>query len=422
MSKNNLINLYCFDQEIGRLSYDENRSASFFQYNPAFLELGLFTNLFPLIIKRIRQTQVFDKYNNGTFRGLPPMIADSLPDLFGNIIFKAWIESTNRQFEKVSVLEQLAYVGKRGMGALEYLPSKELGATDSIDISEITEVVRQVLNNKTGTNASSLDHASLLNIFKIGTSAGGMRPKILISEHVSTGEIIPGDLVTSADYNHYLIKLDLEQSTYSREMIEYSYYLAATMAGIVMMPSKMIEGRHFATVRFDRQQGKKRHALTATGIAGLDYNDPKVSNYEQLFDLALFLKVPHRDMEQLFRRMVFNLVFANHDDHLKNHAFIYDEEEDSWQLAPAYDLTYSLNPEINFKTRSRALSVNGKRIAITIDDLLIIADNYTIKNPKKIISEVNDVKDSWVGIAKELAIPEHIINTMIKNFWEVPFQ
>jgi serine/threonine-protein kinase HipA len=417
MSKNNLITIVCFGQEIGRLGFDPDRSISFFQYNPDFLAQEKYERLFPLVFRRIRQTQVFDKYNNETFRGLPPMIADSLPDLFGNIIFKTWIESNNRDMKEISVLEQLAYVGKRGIGALEYHPATSIAVGDTININEIVAVLSQVMDQKQHVDATHLDHASLLNIFKIGTSAGGVRPKILIAEHKVTGRIIPGDMVHSEDYYHYLIKLGLdEEHRYSRELVEYVYYLTATHAGIQMMPSKMIDERHFATLRFDRQNGRKKHVLTASGLTGWDFKDPKVSSYEQLFDLALFLKCPHKDVEQLFRRMVFNLVFANHDDHLKNHSFIYDETQDSWGLAPAYDLTYSLNPELNIKTASRALSLNGKRTGIVMTDLAAIAERYTIKHFKRTLVEIREAVDFWIKTAKEQHVPSRIIEAILKNF------
>lgn len=417
MAKDKLISLHCFGQEIGLFGFDGNRGASSFQYNEDYLASGKYERLFPLIFKRIKQTQVFDRYNNDTFRGLPPMIADSLPDLFGNLIFKAWMESSNRNMSDVSVLEQLAYVGIRGMGAVEYQPSKSVSSDDTINISEITEIVRQVLDQKKQVDAKQLDHASLLNIFKIGTSAGGMRPKILISQHKEDGTVIPGDLVFDDCYDHYLVKLGLdEEASYSKQLIEYSYYMAATHTGITMMPSRMIDDRHFATLRFDRQEGKKKHVLTATGIAGLDYTDPKVSKYENLYDLLLHLKCPHRDIEQLYRRMVFNLVFANHDDHLKNQSLIYEENSDSWGLAPAYDLTYSLNPELNIKTRSRALSVNGKRADIGVWDLKTIAEKYTIKGYKSIVAEMMDAIPYWEQHARDLGISKQTIAAIKKNF------
>lgn len=173
MAKNDIIRVCLFGSEIGRLGYDVDKRASFFQYSPKFLDANVFSRVFPYIFKRIKPVQVFTKYQGETFRGLPPMIADSLPDMFGNIIFKEWLESTNRDFQKITPLEQLTYVGNRGMGALEYKPIEEIPDSTTIDIAEIVEVLREVLELKKGTSGRTLDETSLLNIFKIGTSAGG---------------------------------------------------------------------------------------------------------------------------------------------------------------------------------------------------------------------------------------------------------
>jgi serine/threonine-protein kinase HipA len=345
------------------------------------------------------------------------MIVDSLPDVFGNIIFKKWMESGSKEFNQISVIEQLAYVADRGMGALEYRPSKELPQSSSIDLTEIITVLKEVLQAKDEQHESTLNHDSLLNIFKIGSSAGGARPKILISEHKTTGEIIPGDLNHSSEYNHYLIKLHLDDELdYSREVIEYCYYLTAKHLGITMMPSKLIEQKHFATLRFDRQNDQKKHVLTATGLTGWDFQSPKDSSYENLFELALFLKVPYRDIEELFKRMVFNVVFFNTDDHLKNHSFIYDEDQDKWNISPAYDITYSLNPLMNYTRTSRALSINGKRVDITLEDVLTIAETFTIKNPKKVIKEIQDAIAYWIEQAHELNLPTQIVQSIQRDF------
>lgn len=419
MAKNNIIDVVCFGKEIGKLGFDENENKSFFQYHPDFLKENHYPNLFPDtgVIKRTPQMQVFSKYNNETFRGLPPVIADSLPDIFGNIIFKAWLESSQKNFKQISVIEQLAYVANRGMGALEYKPSKHIPSNTSIDIHEITEVLKKVLSNKTATYSEGLDSKALLNIFKIGTSAGGARPKILISEHKNSGRIIPGDINYSNDYNHYLVKLSIDEDLgYNRELIEYSYYLTAQHLNITMMPSKLIDNMHFATLRFDRQEGKKIHTLTATGITGWDFKNPEVSSYENLFDLAIFLKIPHKEIEELFKRMVFNIVFCNSDDHLKNHSFVYNEQTDKWNMSPAYDLTYALNPLMNYKRTSRALSINNKRVDITLKDVLKIADSYTIKNTQGILNEVQQSTLLWENFARELELPTHIINSIKKDF------
>ena len=419
MAKNDIIKVFCFNTEIGVLGWDENRAVSFFQYNPDFLNSNKFPNLIPKtrIITPVSQVQVFKKFNGETFRGLPPIFADSLPDMFGNIIFKTWLENNNKDFKKISVIEQLAYVSDRGMGALEYKPKKDIPQSTTINIDEIVEVLKSVLEIKSKTSAEKLNHESLLNIFKIGTSAGGARPKILISENKLDGTIIPGDINYSKEYDHYIVKLNLDDDiSYNREIIEYCYYLTAIYCGINMMDSKIIDSRHFATKRFDRVNGEKRHVLTATGITGWDFKDPSVSTYENLFELSLFLKLPHSEIEQLFRRMVFNVVFANKDDHMKNHSFIYDKLNDSWNLSPAYDVTYSLNPLINYKKTSRALSINNNRVDINLEDVKNIAQKYTIRNSNNIIDEIQDGIKYWKVNANKLNIPEKIIESITKDF------
>ena len=420
MSKNDLIQVYCFDQEIGLLGFDETANISFFQYNPEYLASNKMKNLFPEtgIIKRVHQKQIFRKFTSDTFRSLPPMIADSLPDMFGNIIFKEWLESSNKDFKKITVLEQLAYVANRGMGALEYRPEKNIPQGSTIVIDDIVEVLKKVLDVKKETSSEGLNHKSLLNVFKIGTSAGGARPKILISEHKVTGRIMPGDIDYSAEYDHYLVKLNLDEVPYNREIIEYSYYLLAIHLGISMTESKMIDGKHFATKRFDRVDGRKKHVLTTTGLTGWDFSDTTsvASSYENLFDLALFLKVPHSDMVQLYRRMIFNVIFSNTDDHFKNQSFLYDEKEDTWSIAPAYDITYSLNPMINYKKSFRALSINGKKADINFEDVKTIAEKFTIKGFKGIISEIENGIGYWQELATELEIPEKISSSISKDF------
>jgi serine/threonine-protein kinase HipA len=417
MAQNNIIEVILFGLEIGKLGYDVDKRSSYFQYNPDFLESNQYTNIFPYIFKRIKAVQVFNKFEGETFRGLPPMIADSLPDMFGNIIFREWFEAKNKAFKKITPLEQLTYVSNRGMGALEYRPAADIPESSTIDIDEIVKVLNKVFDLKNETAEVALNDTALLNIFKIGTSAGGARPKILISEHKRTGKIIPGDIEYSGSYDHYLVKLNLKDEWgYNRERIEYAYYLMAKKAGIQMMYSKLIDNKHFATLRYDRQNGEKQHVLTSTGLTGWDFQKPDDASYENVFKLALDLKVPYRDIRELFRRMVFNLVFANIDDHLKNHSFIYKKETDTWQLAPAYDITYPLNINFNYNNISRALSINNKRADVSLADVMTIAETYAIKNPKGIIREVQNVNEGWDNLAKELDIPETVRNGIRKEF------
>lgn len=417
MAKNQIISVCFNNQEIGKMGYDENQRKSFFQYNPDFLEKDIHKRLFPYVIRRTPNVQVFSEFEGETFRGLPPMIADSLPDYFGNIVFKEWLEATNKDISNISPLEQLAYVGQRGMGALEFHPAKEISSKSSINIDEITEVVKKVLDVKTSIEEKGLSDIALLNIFKIGTSAGGARPKILVSEHKESGVLKAGDLETSEDYHHYLIKLSVdEHEGYSKEKVEYIYYQIAQSVGIWMMESKLIDDKHFATLRFDRQKGKKQHILTASGMTGWDYKKPEHSSYENLFKLAVDLRLPHKDIEQLYRRMVFNIVFANTDDHLKNFTFIYNQEKDRWNLAPAYDLTYPLDALKNYLRVSRAMSINGKRADITKEDLLYVAEQFTVKNPQAIINEVVSASKQFRVLAESFDLPPKVIDKIELEF------
>lgn len=416
MAAKEIINVNLFGKEIGRIGLEENTKRASFQYNPIFLKSNTLQNIFPKTgtIKKSKFVQLFSQFDNETFKGIPPQFADSLPDMFGSIIFKTWLES--QQHKKISVLEQLAYVGKRGMGAIEYSPVIKLQENVTIDINEIIEVVTEVLNLKKATRQTKFDSKALLNIFKIGTSAGGARPKILISEDKESGKVIPGDLEFSNKYNHYLVKLSIdEESTYPREIVEYCYYKIIKKSGIRMMDSKLIEDKHFATLRFDRQNGEKKHVLTASGMTGWDYKNPNNSSYENLFKLCSFLKIPHAQVEELFKRMVFNIIYRNVDDHLKNHAFIYNQEDDSWELSPVYDVTFALNPLMNFKNSKRALSVNGKRSNISLSDVYKLADDFTIKNPEGIIKKIQSYRSDLLKLFKVHAIPKLVSEKIDEN-------
>ena len=416
MAANQNIQVNLFGQEIGKIGLDEDGRRSSFQYHPSFLETNAFQNIFPKtgIIRRIAQVQLFSQFDNESFKGIPPQFADSLPDMFGSIIFKAWLDS--KEQKHLSVLEQLAYVGNRGMGAIEYHPSVKLEEKASIDLEEIIAVLSEVLDLKKTTAEKQLSSQALINIFRIGTSAGGARPKILISEEIATGKIIPGDLEISDKYKHYLVKLAIDEEIgYPREVVEYCYYKIIQKMDIRMMESKLIDEKHFATQRFDRQHGEKQHVLTASGITGWNYMDPTNSSYENLFKLCSFLKIPHAQTEELFRRMVFNVLYGNVDDHLKNHSFIYNSQDDSWQLSPAYDITYALNPLTNIKKSQRAMSINGKRSDVSAKDLYKIADDFTIKNPTGVIKRVQSYKEELMTLFGSHKVPKLVAERIGEN-------
>ena len=406
-----------FGEEIGIVAYDTIKAESYFQYNAEFLERKRYTNIFPFIIKRTSKTQRFKDYKEHTFRGLPPMIADSLPDDFGNQIFNQWIKSKNIAKHKLSPIYQLAYLSNRGMGALEYYPGKSLPKAGNINLDAITDILRKVLDVKKNHEELKLSDLALLNIFKLGSSPGSARPKVIVSEHIEHQTLIPGDVEYSKDYRHYLVKLNMNTDDgYSRELVEYGYYKLALQAGLDMMPCKMIDHKHFATLRYDRVNGKKNHVLTATGISGYNFQDPSVSTYENVFKIANNLNLPAADMDALFRRMVFNYVFHNIDDHLKNHAFIYEKDNNRWRISPSYDINYSLNALRKWPNAPHMLSLNGKNTQIELSDLLTIANLYAIKSPKNIIHEVCNAISYWEAIATELKIPERVYHSIQDDF------
>lgn len=416
MAKNQVISVLYKGKEIGKVGYEKDRRKSTFQYHPEFLKESPFPNLFPYNVRKVKNAQVFSGYEGETFRGLPPFIADSLPDFFGNVIFKEWLETSRQEATQISPLEQLTYVGNRGMGALEYKPTKPLSKSVNINLDEITEVAKKVLDLKATVEEKKLNEEGLFNIFKLGTSAGGARPKILVAQHQESGKLIPGDLEIRQDYTHYIVKLGVGDEGYPKEKMEYVYYQMAISTGIEMMPSKLIDDKHFATERFDRQEGEKKHTLTASGMTGWDFKKPDNSSYENLFNLAVDLKLPHKNIQELFRRMVFNVVFANTDDHLKNFSFIFDDAQNKWNLAPAYDLTFAVNPLLNFKQLNRACSINGKRTDLTKNDVLEIAHQFSIRNPKGILQEVMKETREFESLCQEQHIPSKIIQAVKENF------
>ncbi len=410
-----LINVFVFGEKIGVLGSDKNKGDSYFLFDKEFLNKGIYKNLFPFVLKRTDQVQVFKNQNNKTFKGLPSVFADSLPDDFGNAIFNKWLSYNNIKASDLTPVHQLAYLSNRGMGAIEYFPGKNLDYSEGINLQKITRILKNVIKNKKNVFEDSLNSNALLNIFKLGTSAGGARPKIIVSENKVTNKLIPGDVEFSENYYHYLVKLNIGEDTYNRERVEYGYSKLVKMAGIDMMPCDLTEG-HFITQRFDRVGGKKRHILTATGISGLDYRNAEHSSYENLFEIANYINLPQNDIERLFRRMVFNYVFHNIDDHLKNHSFIYDEKKDCWGLSPAYDINYSLDALNKWVGAVHSLSLNGKRKGIELEDFLGLAKKYAIKKPLKIIEDVESVVFEWERIAYEIGVEDKVIDKISEDF------
>lgn len=426
-------NIKLWGIEVGAVVWDESRMLATMEFDPGFAGYGLDVApvTMPLMeINRSRRIFSFPGLNRETYLGLPGLLADSLPDRFGNALLDVWLAEQGRTKQSVNPVERLCYTGSRGMGALEYYPALKLGknnVTTQLDIERMVLLARQVLNEKAGLTGKMVDEQieGLNEIIRVGTSAGGARAKAVIAYNEATGEISSGQVEASMGFTYWLIKFDGvtnkqlgDPEGYGR--IEYAYYLMAKACGIEMAECRLMEenGRaHFMTKRFDRtDNGEKYHMQTLCGIAHLDYNQPLAYAYEDAFEVMRLLRLPYPDAEQLFRRMVFNVIARNQDDHTKNISFLMNRQG-KWKLAPAYDVTYAYNPE-NRWIFQHQMAVNGKRSGITRNDFIAVAKNMNIKKANDIVNEVVSAVEKWEMFAQQANVPEiqmkFIKNTFVK--------
>lgn len=418
-----IVEVYLFGKPIGTLDWNENRGSSTFQYNSEFVN-----TLEPSpIIMPTAERQFETNRDHINFHNLPYLLSDSMPDDFGNRMMKEWLKQKDLSIDDINPVDRLTYVGKRGMGALEYVPVNHKKISNfKVDVNELLEVAKKVLENKKETFYSDLDKESLSNILRIGTSVGGARAKALIAlkrdSNDNIEEIRPGDMMQPKEYSYWLLKIDgaNEKSLGESEgmgKIEFAYYKLAGLAGIEISESSLHEenGRfHFLTKRFDRiDKGEKIHMQSLGALAGIDYKVQKASSYETLFRVMKRLQLPYNQFEQQYRRMLFNVMARNHDDHVKNFSFLMSKNG-KWQISPAYDLCYSYSPASKW-TSVHQSSINGKFDDFTKDDLLSVAKSFGIKKAKDIIEEVQTAVSKWNNIATELDIPKDKIQLISKN-------
>ncbi len=386
--------VYLFDTLMGHIRWDEQRSVAQFEYDAHFAGLGI--EPAPLMMP-VRRGQVysFPALQTETFRGLPGLLADALPDTYGRALFDRWLALTGRT--AANPVEMLCFMGKRSMGALEFEPTLEEphGGAASIEVQSLIEVAREALEQKASFSTHIAEPTALAELLRLGTSAGGQRAKAIVAYNKQTGEVRSGQVAAPEGFVHYLIKLDgvsgtaEKKQTHNYARLEYAYYLMARDCGIQMSDSQLLEegGRtHFLTQRFDRIGNKKLHTQTLCGMAHYDYRLPRAYSYEQLFAVMRALRLPYSDAQEMFRRMVFNIVARNQDDHTKNVSFLMNDQG-KWQLAPAYDMVYSYNP-LGQWTATHQMSVNGHFAPISRADLLACAAQNNIKNAAEIIDEV----------------------------------
>jgi len=401
-------------KSVGAVAWNESSAYANFEYDSSFKtsEVELSPLLMPFAEKRIYS---FPGNNNETFKGLPGLLADALPDKYGNRLINEWLARSGRDPESLNPVERLCFIGRRGMGALEFEPiiGNNSNRAERLEISSLVEAAQDILSERSSldTNISADKKKALKEIIKVGTSAGGARPKAIIAFNQKSGEVRSGQTNAPSGFEHWLIKLDCSgdlQLNDSKDWgrIEMAYYNMAIDSGIDMMESRLLEenGRaHFMTKRFDREGSRiKHHIQTFCAMKHYDYNETNSFSYEQLFQTMRELHLPYHDAEQMFRRMVFNVMARNHDDHTKNFAFRLRQGY-NWELAPAYDMCFASDSQ-NKWINQHTLSINGKRKNIQKEDILQLARSMNIKKSGQIIEEVNKVVALWNDYADAVNI------------------
>jgi serine/threonine-protein kinase HipA len=409
----------------GAVAWDESTGVASFEYNSEFKRLGWDLSPLKMPIQSPKTIFNFPELKLArnspvdTFKGLPGLLADVLPDTYGNQLINSWLAQNGRTPGSMNPVELLCFIGTRGMGALEFEPAvlKDRKLPFAIELDSLVHTAKKLLTEKSSfqTNLKKEEEQALLEILKIGTSAGGARPKAVIAYNEKTGEVRSGQTIAPKGFEHWLLKLDgvsdvqLGSSTgYGR--VEMAYYHMAIACGIDMMPSRLLEegGRaHFMTKRFDREAGDiKHHIQTLCGMNHYDYNLVGSFSYEQLFQTMRELKLSYPEAEQLFRRMVFNVIARNCDDHTKNFAFRL-KQNSHWELAPAYDLCHAYKPE-HLWVSQHALSVNGKRKGITKSDLIVVGKSISCKHAADLVDDIESTVMNWPRFANEVGVSEKL--------------
>lgn len=413
-----------FGMPVGTFRWDDRYEVVRFEYDNSFVGRGLEPS--PLTMP-VREGRVysFGDLDKETFKGLPGMLADSLPDTYGRALFDKWLALTGRTSS--NPIETLCILGKRCMGALEFEPAMDIAYDKNakFEIDSLVNVASEALSQKSsfGVNLNDDKKAAIAEILRLGTSAGGQRAKAIIAYNKATGEVRSGQVEAPSGFDYYLIKLDGVSATAgfketgNHGRLEYSFYKLAKACGIEMTECSLIEknGRvHFLTKRFDRENGKKIHMQTLCGIAHFDYRLHCAYSYEQAFNVMRALRLPYSEAQEMFRRMVFNVVVRNQDDHTKNISFLMNESG-KWRLSPAYDMGYAYNPNGRW-TATHQMSINGKYDEITRKDLLIFAQQNNIKEAADTIDDTCEVVSHWPEIANDCGVLPEIINTIYPHF------
>lgn len=408
---------------IGAVALEDNAQTASFEYDSAFSGSGI--EVAPLMMPLSNRLYSFPALNRETFHGLPGMLSDSLPDRFGNELINAWLARQGRTPESFNAVERLCYTGTRGMGALEFAPAigPVAGQGSHVEVGELVELASEVLTHRDSLQASFHDESkedALRDILRVGTSAGGARAKAVIAWNPETNEVRSGQVKSDEGFEYWLMKFEGVSGNRDKERedpkgygaIEYAYYLMAVDAGITMSKCRLFEEngrRHFMTKRFDRKDGGgKLHLQSLCGLAHYDFNQAGAYSYEQALQVIRRLELPISTLEEQFRRMVFNVLGRNQDDHVKNIAFLMDKSG-NWSLSPAFDMTYSYQPTGKW-TSVHQMSLNGKRDGFTLADFKSCANAVSMKRGRAeaIMNEIHEVISRWPEYAEEARVlPEH---------------
>lgn len=405
---------------IGAVSVEDGSDVAVFQYAPDFARSGI--QVAPLAMLLGDKRFSFPDLAYQSFRGLPGLLADSLPDRYGSALIDTWLEGQGRNPASFDAVERLCYIGKRGMGALEFAPSKgpRTSSANDMQVAALVELASRALAQREDLVASLArgdEEQAMRDILSVGTSAGGARAKAVIAFNPTTNQVRSGQLDTEPGFEHWLLKFDGVSGNKDKELedpigygaIEFAYYKMATQAGIEMSECSMLEEngrRHFMTKRFDRVDGQKLHMQTLAALGHYDFNLAGSYSYEQALLAARRLDVGMESIEQLFRRMIFNVIARNQDDHVKNIAFLMDRSG-RWHLSPAYDVTFAYNSQGVWTSRHQ-MTINGKRDDFVIEDLRACAQSASIKRTRvgQIVEEVQSAVEQWPIFADEAGIAE----------------
>lgn len=426
--------VWLWDRLAGAVLWDEKEQLANFEFDQGFLRSGWDIAPITMPLSRGKRLYAFPEVRRGrnetvdTFKGLPGLLADMLPDKYGNRLINAWLAQNGRPADSLNPVELLCFIGKRGVGALEIRPSlrQESAKAGSLEIESLVGMANKILNSREEfkTELTKEDEVALADILKIGTSAGGARAKAVIAFNSETGEVKSGQVKAPKGFSYWLIKFDGVMDTqfgtssgYGR--VEMAYYLMAKAAGIEMSDCRLLEenGRaHFMTKRFDRTDGgDKTHMQSLCGLRHFDFNQVGLFSYEQVFETMRMLRLSYPEAEQQFVRMVFNVLARNCDDHTKNFAFLMDQTG-KWTLSPAYDVCHAFRPG-SLWVSSQSLTVNGKRENISDADFLEVARLMNIKKPKDKIHQVSTAVKAWTSFAEEVrvdpALREAIQSTLL---------